>query len=247
MLLSPKSPFLYIGTSGWNYKTWKDTFYAGIKQKEWLEHYAQHFNAVEVNATFYRLLKENVISAWKRRTPENFYFAVKGSRYTTHTKRLTDPYQSIEKQKQNLDPLDYKLSVILWQMPASLEKDMSRLHEFCKALQSWKNKRHAIEFRNTSWFDEEVASLLQEFKLAVCISDAADWPMWDKVSTDLVYIRLHGHIHTYHSSYSEEKLSYWTSRIKNWLEEGLNIHVYFDNTDAGAAPNNALRLKELLQ
>lgn len=237
---------LFIGSSGWNYKSWKNDFFQGVVQKKWLEHYSSKFNAVEVNATFYRLLKENVLQGWKDRTPDEFYFAIKGSRYTTHTKRLKDPRESIQKQQENLSPLRDRIKAVLWQLPGSMQKDPERLEGFLQALQTWPEHRHAIEFRHTSWFDSETAGLLQEYNCANCISDAADWPMWDQVTSDLAYVRLHGNTETYVSSYTEQELQKWAERIQSWLQQGKCVHVYFDNTDGTAAPRNALRLKELL-
>ena len=238
---------LSIGTSGWNYKSWKNDFFQGVVQKKWLEHYSSKFNAVEVNATFYRLLQENVLRGWKERTPEDFYFAVKGSRYTSHTKRLKDPEEAIRKQWDNLNILQEKIKVVLWQLPGSMQKNTERLQNFLQVLSKiWPENRHVMEFRHTSWFDSEVAQLLEEFNCGTCISDAADWPMWDQVTSDLAYVRLHGNRETYVSSYTEEELQQWADRIQDWLEQGIGVHVYFDNTDGVAAPNNALRLKELL-
>lgn len=239
---------LYIGTSGWNYKAWKDTFFQGVRQKEWLEHYTTRFNAVEVNATFYRLLQDNVLQGWLKRTPEGFCFAVKGSRYISHTKRLKDPLEAVRRQRDNLEPLRDRIGAVVWQMPGNLRKDTERLQRFLQALRSeWAWARHAFEFRDTSWFDEEVAGILGQHNMAVCISDAADWPMWDAVTSDLVYVRLHGNRETYQSEYTEEELGHWAERGRNWLSEGRTVHFYFDNTDAGAAPHNGLRLRELLE
>ncbi|MFO8166122.1 MAG: DUF72 domain-containing protein [Desulfatiglandales bacterium] len=239
-------PELFIGTSGWNYKAWKADFFAGVVQKKWLEHYTKYFNAVEVNATFYRLLQENIISSWKTRTPDDFFFSIKGSRYTTHTKRLKDPLQAVQKQKNNVWPLQHKIPAVLWQLPASFSVDMDRLRDFAGALQSWQEVRHALEFRDSSWFVPEVASLLEDCSLAVCISDAADWPRWDAVSTNMVYVRLHGRPQTYQSAYSDDELAQWARKVKAWRHEGRIVHVYFDNTDGPAAPKNAIRLKEIL-
>src|SRR6056297_252896 len=138
---------IYIGTSGWNYKDWKNDFYSGIKQKEWLEYYSQEFNAVEVNATFYRMLKKDTLLGWYNRTPQDFAFAAKGSRYLTHIKRLNDPQEPIERQKENLYPLGNKLKTIIWQFPATLQKNLNRLRGFAQALQIWSEVRHALEFR----------------------------------------------------------------------------------------------------
>jgi uncharacterized protein YecE (DUF72 family) len=239
-------PELYIGTSGWNYKEWKESLYQGVAQKRWLEHYASKFPAVEVNATFYRLLKEDTIRNWGQRTPENFVFAAKGSRYTTHTKRLKDPESSVSKQKHNLEPLRPKLRVICWQLPASFQKDISRLQEFTQALDQWPETRHAIEFRDTSWFDKETAECLATHNIGSSISDAADWSRWDRVTTDLVYIRLHGNRTTYQSAYSSQELQTWADSIRSWLNNGCEVHVYFDNTDSGAAVENAFELRSVL-
>ncbi len=240
-------PQLYIGTSGWNYKEWKESLYEGVPQKRWLEHYASQFQAVEINATFYRLLKEDTVRHWVERTPDSFVFAAKGSRYTTHTKRLNEPEQSVAKQKQNLDPLQGKLQAMCWQLPASLSKDMPRLQAFAQALQTWPEAGHSIEFRDTSWFDSETADCLSRHNLAACISDAADWPRWDQVTADLVYIRLHGNTATYQSAYTRDELESWAQFIRTCLDEGREVHVYFDNTDSGAAVDNAFELRFLLQ
>jgi len=243
--LTETMPELFVGTSGWNYKAWKADFFAGVVQKKWLEHYTKYFNAVEVNATFYRLLQENIINSWKTRTPDDFCFAIKDSRYTTHTKRLKDPLQAVQKQKNNVLPLQHKIPAVLWQLPASFSVDLDRLRGFADALQSWQEVRHVMEFRDSSWFVPEVASLLEDRGLAVCISDSADWPRWDAVSTDMVYVRLHGRTRTYQSAYSDDELAQWARKVKTWRHEGRIVHVYFDNTDGPAAPQNALRLKEI--
>jgi uncharacterized protein YecE (DUF72 family) len=237
---------MYIGTSGWNYKNWKNDFYNGVKQKEWLEHYSNIFKAVEVNATFYRLLKHDTLQSWYNRTPQEFAFAVKGSRYLTHIKRLKEPLEGIQKQKENLAPLSHKLKVVLWQLPGSLQNDLQKLENFAKALSSWTEVRHAIEFRHPSWFDNQTASLLSSFNMSCCISDAGDWPLWDIVTTDLVYIRLHGSPSTYISDYSQEELQSWAAILLEWIKKEHEIHIYFDNTDQGQAPKNAQQLQKML-
>jgi uncharacterized protein YecE (DUF72 family) len=102
--------------------------------------------------------------------------------------------------------------------------------------------RHAIELRHESWFDEEVARCLRDHDVAVCQSDAADWPLWEEVTTDFVYVRLHGRPLTYASSYSKASIDAWAARVKRWLQEGREVHLYFDNDALGHAPWNALQL-----
>jgi len=122
-----------------------------------------------------------------------------------------------------------------------------RLTEFVKNLGHWRTTRHAIEFRHKSWFDDQVAECLRTYSVAVCMSDAPDWPMWDAVTTDVVYIRLHGHTRKYASSYNKPALEKWSTRIQGWLNENRDVHVYFDNDAEGAAPQNALTLLEMLR
>lgn len=237
---------LYIGTSGWSYLHWQDRFYTGVPQKDWLRFYAERFSALEVNGTFYRLQSPATFKKWSDATPPTFRFAIKANRYLTHNKKLLDPDASILIEKSHAEALGEKLAVVLWQLPGMLKKNLPRLQGFIDALQQWPEVRHSIEFRHASWFDDETADRLAQANIAVCLSDAETWPMWDRVTTDLVYIRLHGHARTYASSYSAAELSYWAERIAHWLKEGREVHVYFDNDAECAAPFNALALQEIL-
>jgi uncharacterized protein YecE (DUF72 family) len=104
-----------------------------------------------------------------------------------------------------------------------------------------------MEFRHPSWFTDEVANCLRAHRIAACQSDAADWPLWDVVTTDLIYVRLHGHEATYASAYPESELRAWARKIRRWQREGRDVHVYFDNDAWGHAPRNAQRLLALLR
>lgn len=240
------APGLYIGTSGWNYPHWKDFLYPDVPQKDWLACYARQFNSVEVNSTFYRLQSEKTFQKWHDATPDEFRFCIKGNRYLTHNKKLNDPVPSIRLERQHASLLGEKLAAVVWQLPANLHKDVNKLTRFCDALQDWPDTRHAIEFRHESWFIQDVADHLQHARIAVCQSDAADWPMWDAVTTDLVYIRLHGHTRTYASAYATESLKKYAQAIRQWLTEKKSVHVYFDNDAEGAAPRDAMRLREMI-
>lgn len=237
----------FVGTSGWNYKVWKETFYQGVRQKDWLAHYASVFKAVEVNATFYRLLKEATVSGWHDKTPEDFAFAAKGSRYITHTKKLKPDPDSVEKQRSNLAPLKDKLKVVLWQLPASLSFDPKLLQAFGKALEDWPQVDHVLEFRHESWFCSETADILNQLGLGTCISDAEKWPRWDEVTDGMVYIRLHGRPETYASEYSDEEIQTWTDWLLEQLDNDRRGYVFFDNTDGGAAVDNAQLMQQLLE
>jgi uncharacterized protein YecE (DUF72 family) len=236
----------YIGTSGWSYDFWKDSFYRGVPRKDWLRHAASQFTGLEINATFYHQLRKSAFENWRAATAPQFRFAMKAHRYLTHVKRLNPPRQSFDQQRRAAAGLEDKLAAVLWQVPANLGRDDNRLEHFARLLASWPETRHALEFRHPSWFHEDVARLLGQHHLAVCQSDAADWPLWDAVTTDLVYVRLHGHEMTYLSRYGTRGLRPWAAKARGWLAEGRDVHVYFDNTDAGHAPNDALALLKML-
>lgn len=236
----------YIGTSGWNYKSWRKDFYGDTPQKQWLPFCAQHFTGIEVNGTFYRLQEKSTYKKWRNQTPEGFSFAIKGHRYVTHNKKLLDVEESVIRCRESASPLGESLTAVVWQLPAFLKKDAQRLEKFLRTLRHWKSTRHAIEFRHKSWFDDDVAKCLSGHCVAVCMSDAPDWPMWDEVTTDLVYIRLHGHTRKYASNYSRSTLRKWATRVRRWLDENRVVHVYFDNDAEGAAPQNARTLLQML-
>jgi uncharacterized protein YecE (DUF72 family) len=235
-----------IGLSGWSYPHWRSGFYKGIPQRLWLQHCASHFNTIEVNATFYRLLNPSIYARWRAATPDGFAFAIKGSRAVTHARQLREPADRIVAQRDNSAGLGDKLHIVLWQLPDRLHNDIDRLARFADDLAMWSNARHAIEFRHRSWFDTETATLLAGRKIAICQSDAADWPRWNEVSTDFVYVRLHGAPRTYYSRYSDDALEDWARRISAWRAEGRSVYVYFDNDADGHAPRDALRLMGFL-
>jgi len=232
----------YIGTSGWNYPHWKQRFYGATPKSHWLSFYASRFRSVEVNATFYRLQSEKTMCNWYQSTPDDFRFAIKANRYLTHTKRLRNPEPSIILEQQHARFLAEKLSVVLWQLPANFTININRLQQFLDALKQWDTARHSIEFRHASWFEDDVADLLSQYNVAVCQSDAGDWPLWQRVTSDFVYVRLHGRPTTYVSNYSPGKLSVWESKIKSWAKQKRDVFTYFDNDADGRAPLNALSL-----
>jgi uncharacterized protein YecE (DUF72 family) len=237
---------VYVGTSGWSYPDWKADFFAGVPRKDWLRHYAQRFRAVEVNATFYGRVQPGTFEHWKEETPADFRFVIKGHRYLTHVSRLLFPPDALARQRDAAMILADRLAAVLWQMPRSLKLDLPRLESFAAALKGWPQVRHALEFRDASWFCPEAADCLGRHGLAACQSDSAGWPLWDAVTTDLVYVRLHGHEKTYRSAYTEAQLRHWAYWIDGWLKQDRQVHVYFDNTDAGHAPKDAARLLAML-
>lgn len=237
---------IHIGTSGWSYAEWKTSLYAGIPPRRWLERYAEAFDTVEANGTFYRLLAPHTLEGWYRRTPSSFVFTIKGHRLLTHRMRLQGAAEVVARCRDNAAPLREKLAAVLWQLPQSMPLSLPRLRELLDALDGWGETRHAFEPRHASWFCDDVAEELRAHRVAVCISDAPTWPAWDAVTTDLVYVRLHGHERLYASSYPTGTIERWAERARAWSAEGRQVHVYFDNTADGSAVTDASALRRAL-
>jgi len=241
-----RKPRLVIGTSGWSYPEWRRDFYAGVPQRKWLAHYASRFSGIEVNATFYRRQRFETYQRWHDETPPGFVFSVKGHRAVTHYRKLADVSASVAQMKEDLKPLGKKLAVVLWQLPPGLHRDDALIKGFLVHLNVWPETRHVLEFRHESWFCDQVAEGLENHRMGTVISDAANWPRWDRVTGGLAYIRLHGGMETYVSEYGDGGLRPWAERINAWRRSGNDVHVYFDNDIGGAAPRDAERLIAML-
>jgi uncharacterized protein YecE (DUF72 family) len=237
------TPKIRIGTSGWSYPHWKGLFYPqDCRQSQWLEFYAEHFDTIELNATFYRLPKLKTFENWRLRTPDDFLWAVKANKYMTHTKRLKEPHEPLERFYEAASGLKEKLGPILFQLPPSLSFDEETFRPFCQSLNQ--SLRHALEVRHPSWINDRLLAILKEHNVAFCIADTAGrYPYHEAVTSDFVYIRLHGSEKLYASDYSEEELRVWAKKIKEWDKE---TYLYFDNDFGGYAVKNAQRLKEIL-
>ena len=234
---------LYIGTSGWNYDHWREVFYGtSCPRSEWLRFYAERFSSVEVNATFYRSMQPKTFKNWRNNTPPGFKWAVKANRYITHVKRLKDVAEPLERFLSDLGGLKEKLGPVLFQLPPTLVFNEEVFNAFSRCLP--KNRRYAIEARHPSWVSEKALSNIERHHFAWCISDSAGrYPYLETVTSNFIYIRLHGSKELYASDYSEEELNKWAEKIKRWNKD---TYIYFDNDAKGHAPKNALRLKELL-
>lgn len=235
---------VHIGTSGWSYVHWDELFYHGLQSEEWLSFYAQHFSTVEINSTFYHLPKESTVKKWVSKTPKDFIFSVKASRYITHIKRLKDSKEGIKRFLETLAPLKRKLGPLLFQLPASANLNYDRLEECLSQLP--KGYLYTFEFRNDGWFIDEIYSLLEKYNIALCISDLAGKTTPIKVTAEFVYIRLHGPKKAYQGIYSHRKLKEWAARIEEWKKKKLSVFVYFDNDQKGYAIKDAIKLNKLL-
>jgi uncharacterized protein YecE (DUF72 family) len=238
---------IYIGTSGWHYKHWlDDVFYpAGTRPAQMFDFYAQHFDTVEINNSFYHLPSAKTFDNWRESSPPKFLFAVKGSRFITHMKKLKDPRPSSEKFFDVADRLGRKLGPILFQLPPRWKVNVERLAEFLESLPQ--RHKYVIEIRDESWLVPEVYALLRRHKTAFCIHDFADMKIPEEITANFTYIRFHGPTSAkYFGSYSSEQLREWAKRIEDWSQRLSAIYVYFNNDPGGEAVRNALELKRLV-
>jgi uncharacterized protein YecE (DUF72 family) len=235
-----------VGCSGWNYAHWRELVYPkGLPARRWLAYYAELFDTVEVNSTFYRLPRRESVAAWVAETPPKFLFAVKASRYLTHMKRLTDLGRGVERLYERIDPLvrSPKMGPVLWQLPENFHRDDDRL---ASALAGLPPGRHCFEFRHPSWFREEVYALLREHCTALVIGDHPERPFQaHELTADWTFIRFHHGSRGRGGNYSERELEEWARRIEGW-RESTHVFAYFNNDWSAYAVKNARWLRERL-
>ena len=288
----PSGRTRWIGVSGWTYDSWKGPFYPpGLPASRRLEYASRRFDSLEVNASFYGLLTPSVYRTWYRATPRGFRFAVKGSRFITHNKKLNDVETPLANYfASGILLLREKLGPIVWQLGPQLTFEPQRLESFFRLLprdtraaarlarahdarlagRSWtrtdrpRRLLHALETRNQSYHVPELARLARRYHVALVVSDSGDWPTMEEVTSDFVYLRLHGRPRTYASRYRPDALGRWADRIRAWSagrqppdarrisehrparRAHRDVYVYFDNDQRGNAPRDALRLAERL-
>ena len=238
-----------VGLSGWNYAHWRDgVFYPSrLPASRWLDFYAERFDTVEVNSTFYRLPRADAVARWVEQTPPGFVFAVKASRYLTHVKRLRDLGPGLERFLERIEPLlaSPKLGPLLWQLPPTFRRDHDRLAEALARLP--RQLRHCVEFRHPSWFVEETYELLRAHGVALAIGDRPQVNAFQshELTADWTFVRFHRGTRGRHSNYSRSELEEWAPRLAGWAETG-DVYVYFNNDWNGHAVRNGAYLQKLL-
>jgi uncharacterized protein YecE (DUF72 family) len=262
---------IHIGISGWRYDPWRGVFYPeGMPQRRELEFCGRHFPTVEINGSFYSLQRPEYYEQWYSETPEGFVFAVKGSRYITHMLRLTNIDKPLANFfASGILNLREKLGPFLWQFPPMFQFKPERLERFFDllprtteqalslarkrdarmigrsrlAIDANRKIRHAVEIRHPSFMTSEFVRLLGKHDVGLVVADTAGkWPKMFHVTSDFVYVRLHGDIRIYTSGYSDKALDSWARRIRGWHKDGRDVYVYFDNDVKVKAPFDALNL-----
>jgi uncharacterized protein YecE (DUF72 family) len=235
-----------IGTSGWIYQHWRRAFYpADLPVKRWFAFYSESFDTVEINNTFYRLPPPTVFKAWAAQAPPGFLYAVKASRFLTHMKKLKDATGPLDNILGRARLLGDHLGPVLYQLPPHWHRDTDRLRQFLELLPV--GLEHVFEFRDPSWYTDEVCRLLDEHGVGFCIHDlrGASSPRW--VTGPLAYVRFHGPTQTaYAGFYPRRHLEGWAEQIVEFQSAGRDVHVYFNNDQRGYAVANARELRTLL-
>lgn len=265
-----------IGISGWRYDPWRGVFYPqGMPHRRELEFCGRHFPTVEINGSFYSLQRPEYYGQWYRETPGGFLFAVKGSRYITHLLRLTNIEKPLANFfASGILNLREKLGPFLWQFPPMFRFDPGRFERFFNmlprtteqalalarkrdsrmigrsrlAIDANRPLRHALEIRHESFMTPEFVRLLRKHDIGLVVADTAGkWPKMFHVTSDFVYVRLHGDVQIYASGYSDKALDGWARRIRKWDKDGRDVYVYFDNDVKVRAPFDALNLMRKLR
>jgi uncharacterized protein YecE (DUF72 family) len=236
---------VHIGCSGWVYKHWRGIFYPeGLPQKRWFERYAQEFDTVEINASFYRLPLASTFEGWRENAPQGFRYAVKVNRFITHMKKLIDCEEATDQFTALARLLRENLGPLLYQLPPSLHNNPDRLETFLKRLPA--DLEHVVEFRHSSWYKEDILTLLDRYGIGFVAHDLRGLvsPRWASGRT--AYVRFHGTAGKYHGRYSDDALFEWTDWIMAQAREGRSVWCYFNNDIHGHALDDARTLKNMV-
>jgi len=234
---------IHIGTSGWSYEHWKGAFYPeGLPGKQMLEYYAQQFRSVEINSSFYHLPEQQTLQHWCECTPRDFRFTVKASRYITHMKKLRDPQKTVPAFLDRISLLGDKLGPVLFQLPPRWHFNAERLSAFLDSLSN--EFRYAFEFRDQSWLNRQTFELMAQHDVSFCIYELEGFISPDEITTDHIYVRLHGPGEAYQGSYSPQTLAMRAETFTDWAHRGYTVWCYFDNDQCGYAVKNAGQLQK---
>jgi uncharacterized protein YecE (DUF72 family) len=238
---------LLVGTSGWQYRDWRDPFYEGRPQRLWLSTYASRFATVEVNNAFYRLPERSTFERWREQTPEGFVVTVKVSRYLTHVKRLRDPAEPVARLLDRAAGLGDRQGPFLLQLPPTLRAAPDLLDD-CLA-QFPDGARVAVEPRHDSWWTDEVRAVLGRHGASLCWADRRSrplTPLW--VTAAWGYLRLHEGTASPRPSYGRTALVTWLDRLAEaWPGGDADVFVYFNNDQGAAAVRDAAALERLAE
>lgn len=234
-----------VGCSGWNYKHWREIFYPkGLPQKRWFAFYAEHFDTVEINNSFYMLPKAETFEKWRDQAPSGFCYAVKANRFLTQAKKLKDCEEPLERMLAPTRMLGDRLGPLLFQLPPRFRINLERLESFLKLLP--KDIAHVFEFREKSWLVDETFALLDRYGASFCVHDMAGSATPRLAVGPIAYVRFHGGEGKYWGRYSDEGLLGWTDWIAAEARHGRQAWAYFNNDLEGHAIHDAQTLRAMV-
>lgn len=244
MTAHPATSSIRVGCSGWQYRHWRGSFYpADVPAARWLEYYARRFDTVEINNTFYRLPEATTFRSWRRKVSPSFVYAVKASRFLTHMKKLKDPEEPLDRLFTRAAALGPSFGPVLYQLPPRWPVNVERFEAFVRALP--KGRRHAFEFRDPSWYSDEVLKVIERHGAALCVHDMAGSASGRIAVGPFVYARFHG-TSKYSGSYGDEALEHWAQWLAERAHSGAPVFAYFNNDVGGHAPRDAVRLRDAI-
>ena len=237
---------IHVGCSGWVYKHWRGLLYPeGLPQRLWFQRYSEEFDTVEINASFYRVPLDTTFVGWRDKAPDGFRYAVKVNRFITHLKKLVGVEEEVDRFIALARRLGDALGPLLYQLPPSLHKDVPRLDAFLRRLPT--DLEHVVEFRHSSWYDDEVRHLLDRHGIGFVAHDLRGLisPWWATGQT--AYVRFHGSGGRYSGRYSDEMLLQWTDWCVEQARSGRSVWCYFNNDIHGHAIEDARTLKSMVR
>ena len=234
-----------VGTSGWYYSHWAGRFYPdGLAKDKWLAHYAQHFDTVEINNTFYHLPKAKTFENWHDKAPQGFVFTLKANRYITHIRRLAAAEEPVERFFAGAALLQEKLGPVLYQLPPNFQKDLELLADFMKLTR--KRTQAFFEFRHKSWYSQDTYDLLDEYGFGFCVHDLGGVATPRVIAAEKIYLRLHGPGSACSGNYPQSALADWAAWIEAHAKKVTHVYAYFNNDINAYAVENAKTLRQLL-
>jgi uncharacterized protein YecE (DUF72 family) len=234
-----------IGCSGWQYKHWREIFYPkGLPQTRWFQYYAEHFDTVEINSSFYHLPKASTFEKWRDQAPDGFCYAVKANRYITQSKKLLDCEEPVERMMGATRHLEPRLGPMLYQMPPSFAINLERLEAFLRLLPE--DVTNVFEFRNKSWYVPETYALLDRYGACLCLHDMRESTTERIAVGPATYIRFHGGKGKYWGRYPDERLLSWADWIVERARSGRAVWCYFNNDIGGDAIQDAQTLRSMV-
>lgn len=244
--LATERPVIHVGCSGWVYKHWKGGFYPpDLPQKRWFERYSSEFETVEINASFYRIPLASTFDGWRQKAPHGFRYAVKANRFLTHLKKLVGCEEQVDEFIALARRLGETLGPILYQLPPSLHKDLSRLEAFVNRLPQ--DLEHVVEFRHASWYTEDVLALLDHHSVGFVTHDLSGLisPQWASGRT--AYVRFHGTGGKYWGRYADDQMKRRAEWLHDQVAQGRSAWAYFNNDIHEHAIQDARNLKRLVE